>query len=144
MERHVQDLEARTDEGLGQPNHIQAAGILRGDPTLGQKSQGIRDAHHLKMGQKTPFEPPTYRRRRALGPRKESDGGGNLHQFPEGLQWDWLWGGTSILVSWWSPWLSPHLVDLLGLAPGAWVGWAIRRRLARGPEVRAGRRQSGS
>ena len=40
-------------------------------------------------------------------------------------------GVSGILVSWWSPWLSPQLIDLLGPLPGAWAGWAVRQRMAR-------------
>jgi hypothetical protein len=40
-------------------------------------------------------------------------------------------GLIGVVVSWWSPWLSAHLVDLVAPIPGAWAGWGVRRRLAR-------------
>jgi hypothetical protein len=42
-------------------------------------------------------------------------------------------GLLGVLISWWSPWLSPRLLDLVAPLPGAWAGWAIRRRWAATP-----------
>jgi len=40
-------------------------------------------------------------------------------------------GALGILASWWSPWLSPQLIDLVAPVPGAWAGWAMRTLMLR-------------